>query len=151
MRKFVATPAILGNYLRNEQGLRPLLQEASAISGLDQLWQSLLPMPLRGSSHVGRPHDGGLTIVADNGTVAARLRQMLPSLERELASRGIAVKLKVRVSVYPGETHQPTRQPPRMPDVARQALAQLESGLDHNDPLAESLARLLRHHRPDSE
>ncbi len=147
MRKFVATPAILGNHLQTAQELRPLLQDAVAIAGLDQLWQSLLPVQLRDLSHVGRPQDGLLTIIASSGVVAARLRQMLPALERELASRGIALRLKVRVSIYPGEPPPAERPARSMPDTAFQALAHLESALDPDDPLARSVARLLKRRR----
>ena len=147
MRKFVATPAILGNHLRNARELRPLLQDALAISGLDELWQSLLPIQLRDLSHVGRPQDGLLTIIASSGMVAARLRQMLPALERELTSRGIALRLKVRVSIYPGEPPPAERPARTMPDAALQALGDLESGLDPDDPLARSVARLLKRRR----
>ncbi len=144
MRKIVATPPALNDYLHNESGFHQLIEEAAAVSALDRLWQSLVPPGLRGHSHPGRPIANSLMIVADSGMIAARLRQMLPSLQRNLAAHGLDVQLKVRISLYPPEPVAAPRPPRTMPPTARMALQQLAAQLSANDSLKQALARLLQ-------
>jgi hypothetical protein len=66
----------------------------------------LLPPPLREHVRPGPLDDEGWSLLAANGAVAAKLRQLLPRLEEALASRG-CVGRPIRVKVAP-RTGNPT-------------------------------------------
>jgi hypothetical protein len=53
--------------------------------------QGLLPEALRPQVRAGPHDDGGWTLIAANPSVAAKLRQLRPSLEQRLAESGLTV------------------------------------------------------------
>ena len=90
--------------------------------------------------------DRVLTLYADNGAIAARLKQQLPRLLLNFRQRGHdlnAIKVEVQVKTLPFEG---SKSPPRLP-IPAAGLASLEQ-LEHDlepSPLKQALTHLLRH------
>jgi hypothetical protein len=86
---------------RNSETLNRLCELASESAQRLQSIQSLLPQGLRASVHPG-PIDGPVwCLLLDNNAVAAKIKQLLPSLQAHLRSKGWevnAIRLKVQVA-----------------------------------------------------
>ena len=80
----------------------------------------VLPRPLADSVSALLPAPDRLDLVAPTGTVAAALRQRLPTVRAALAREGMEFR-EVRVRVQPV----PTREPPAKPVVRQRDSAQL--------------------------
>lgn len=132
------------------RGLPPAspVQRAAGLLQLQRRVAACLPPALSPLLRVGDLHDGLLTLVAPNGTVAHRARAAGPRLCARLRTAGLAVQsLSVQVlpeSLAPQVPVRRTRPPG--PDAV-QALERLAEGLEEG-PLREALARMARHQRP---
>jgi hypothetical protein len=86
---------------RNSETLNRLCELASESAQRLQAIQPLLPLGLRASVHPG-PIEGPVwCLLLDNNAVAAKIKQLLPSLQAHLRSKGWevnAIRLKVQVA-----------------------------------------------------
>ena len=87
--------------LSNTAGLSALTRTSQRISALQQLYAVCAPPDLAQVSRVVYEHDGLLVIAADNGAIAAKLRQMTPRLLKNLQKQtaevtGIRVQVQVK-------------------------------------------------------
>lgn len=119
----------LNSFLAASQELRQLAGKAKQLLLLQQHYELALPATLRRASHIMQCERRILTIAADNGAVAAKLRQMTPDLLKTLQEFGHDVTvIQVRVQVST---------PPQIPAVAKPALS--SSGKQQLSELAETL------------
>lgn len=133
------------SFLNAAPNLQPLLREAKKLLALQHAWDKIAPGPLAAASKVGAAHGQTLVVYAGNGAVAAKLRQLTPSLLAKIQERGIevtAIRVDVQVEAPP-----PAR---KRKDLAlsRNALNKLEE-LERNlaaSPLKNALQRLIRRH-----
>lgn len=132
-------------YLGASSGLQSLVQETQKIAAIQQAWDKSAPAALLPSCHAGPLHQGVLTIFADNGAVAAKLKQQTVSLSGKLRKWGVEVT-SIRVEVQATSTVPPAA---RTKDIAIGAggLAELEQFADSLDdsPLKTALQRLVKH------
>lgn len=82
--------------------LRALSAQAQRLAQLQQVLLEALPSPLYRSARVSTLRAGRLVVLADNATVAAKLRQLAPRLlrhvqERENQVTGIHIEVQVAV------------------------------------------------------
>lgn len=112
--------------------------------------RAMLPGPLAESCSVANIRDGNMVVFAHNGSVAARLRQMTPSLINGFAARGQIVQaIQVKVGLVVQAEPPPPREARRVGSVGRESLAALIAELPEDAPLRESLQRLLDRSRSD--
>ncbi len=129
-------------------GLSRLTAEAKRLLALSRVWEAIAPNSLARFSRVGPVRDRVLTLYADNGAVAAKLKQQLPRLLLNFRQRGhdlnaIRVVVQVNgVSPKPG----PARRQPVIPAAGMASLAELEHDLAPS-PLKRALTDLLAHQR----
>ena len=102
--------------------------------------------PVARSCRVGRVDNDVLTLYADNGSIASKLNQQLPSLLEKLQQRGVKItRIQVRVQVKI-----PLAETVVAPKVGISAggMASLEKlGTELPDsPLKEALTNLIKHH-----
>jgi len=64
-----------------------------------QVVRSLLPAPLRASVQAGPMDEGSWCLLVSSNAVAAKLRQLLPSLQSHLSQRGLPVSA-IRIKVH---------------------------------------------------
>ena len=117
---------------------------AQRLNALSQLWESIAPIGLARFCRVGRLDSGVLTLCADNGAVASKLMQQLPSLLTKFQQRGAeitGIQIDVQVNL-PLENPLPAKKN----TISGQGLASLEKlKLDlPESKLKEALTNLLR-------
>lgn len=136
-------------FLTENDKLRQLSTQVQTLLGLQRIWESVAPANLAGVSHIGQDEFGQTTLYCDNGAVAAKLRQQLPSLAAALHSKNVAtanLQVKVRAKTMP----MPMRVMKKM-EISRAGLddiARLSDQLEAGE-LKSALDHLLARHRPD--
>jgi hypothetical protein len=130
-------------FLESNQSLLQLTQRAKQLAALQSHYQQIAPPSLVAASRVMQLHGQTLIVSADNGAVAAKLRQTGPEIVSAFAARGIEVTgIQIRVQVRIRAT--PTVSPPRtVSKNARKELENLALNLSES-PLKNALRRLAR-------
>ena len=123
--------------------LQSLNRELRQLAALQNALAELLPGNLATSSGVALAKAGELTLFADNGAVAAKLKHMAPRIleslrQREFEITGIHVQVQVRIRDNP----LPQKQISLSPE-ARTAIDLLSERLDAS-PLKSALKRFGR-------
>ena len=124
--------------------------ELVALSGLaDSLavtqknWNAVVPATLLPYCLAGGIKHRRLTVYADNGAVAAKIKLLLPSLLTKLQNQGVevtSIRVEVQVKSIPKTI---SKQPRRISRQAASRLAELADELA-GSALGEALARLSR-------
>ena len=133
------------SFLNAAPNLQALLQQAQKLRVLQKAWDEVVPKPLATASSVGAVRQQTLIVFASNGAVAAKLRQLAPSLLEKIQKRGTevtAIRVDVQVEVLPLDKK------PKDLMVSHNALnslEKLEQSLD-DSPLKNALHALIRRH-----
>ena len=133
------------SFLSAAPNLQALLQQAQKLLVLQKAWNEVAPKPLAAASRVGAVRQQTLIVYANNGAVAGKLRQLVPSLLEKIQKRGIEITA-IRVDVQV-ETPLPGKKPKDL-TVSHNALNSLEK-LEQSladSPLKNALHTLIRHH-----
>lgn len=135
----------LDGYFHGADALSRLQEHASRLLRLQAVLDELLPPPLAEACRVANLRQDELILHTSHGAAAARLRQMLPSLQEAYIRRGHLIgSIKVRVHL---EAPRPDPRPATVRKVstdARDELARLADHLPKESPLAAALARFIR-------
>jgi len=136
-------PHRLNAFLDSNQDLRRLSQRADQIATLQRHYQQLAPASLSRSSHVVQLDGQTLILAADNGAVAAKLRQISSELISSFLTRGCEVtgiQIRVQVRVKPQTEALPARK------VGQNGKKALDTLLDEltDSPLKSASERLAR-------
>jgi len=136
-------PHRLNAFLDSSQDLRHLSQRVKQIATLQRHYQLIAPPSLLQASRVMQLHGQTVILAADNGAVAAKLRQISTELISLFLTRGcevtgIQIRVQVRVRVTPT-----TSTPRRLGNSGRKALESLALDLQ-DSPLKIALRRLAR-------
>lgn len=135
----------LDGYLQTADALSRLQDHAARLVRLQSVLDELIPPPLGEACRVANLRQDELIIHVSHGAAAARLKQMLPTLQEGYTRRGHAIaSIKVRVHL---EAPRPGPPPPRVRQVSpvmRDELARLAEHLPKESPLAAALARFIR-------
>lgn len=125
----MATKAI-SDWLMAQGDTDPLVSRAKRLLALERLYANCVPETLARASAVTNVRDGILLVRADNGAVAAKLRQLAPTLLQKIRNTNQEVtQFEVTVQVA-GEVPRAARNP--KPGLSPQSVHQIEA-------LAESL------------
>jgi len=131
--------------------LRRLTAIAQNLQHLSRVWESVAPIQLARSSRVGRLEDGVLTLYADNGAIASKLKQQLPSLLTKMQQRGakitgIRIDVQVNQSLNLAKRHQKSA-------ISAKSLAEVEdlSKEIHDVRLKEALTNLIKHQKSSTQ
>ncbi|MDR2195147.1 MAG: DUF721 domain-containing protein [Gallionellaceae bacterium] len=131
----------LTTYLQTSPELRRLSGEADRLLSLQHRYEKLAPASLVRSSRVMQLEQGTLSIAADNGAVAAKLRQLAPDLVRQFRDDGCEVseiRVRVQVSVPPRRRRSSVIP---LSDAGRERMLKTLEGL-HDSPLKSALRQL---------
>jgi hypothetical protein len=134
----------LRTFLNDNPNLRHLKSRAKYIDTLQQQYQIIAPRSLLQASRVMQLHDKTLILSADNGAVAAKLRQIsteLTALFQTMGSEvtGIQIRVQVRASSAPAIPHRRI-----LGNYGRNELEKLSLSLP-DSPLKTALKRLVKH------
>lgn len=131
------------SYFDTSHELRQLSHKASQLLELQRLYEKIAPPSLALSSRVMQLEQKILMVQADNGAVAAKLRQLSPRLSQLFRDNGqevTAIQVRVQVTFLPTI---PTTSAPTMGIAGRQRLIDLADKLS-DSPLKSALQRLAR-------
>ena len=137
----------LEDCLEADGGLSRLTGHAARLLRLRKLYESAVPRPLARGARVANLKLGKLIIHADNGAIAAKLRQIIPTLVEAFRKNsaevtGIEVKVQPRADRGPvilNASHAP------IGDRAKQGLTSLAESLPENSPLRGALKHFVKH------
>jgi hypothetical protein len=131
--------------LQGAPTLSQVLAHAKLLSRAQQVLSSVAPPALANACCVANLRQGELVIHAENGAVAAKIRQLGGRLCRELLFQGIdctAIIVRVQDGGLPHPPAGPAVRP--LSEGARQSLAALAEELPNTDSLRQRLEELLR-------
>lgn len=121
-----------------------LSDQANSLTAVQKTWRSAVPDALKPFTQAGAVKHKRLTVYADNGAIAAKIKMLLPSLLIQLQKQGLEVtSIRVEVQVKSGtrKAAKPVR------SITPQAAAKLSALADELDgsALGAALARLAKH------
>ena len=96
----LTAPLSLADALQASEPLGRLRERLRRSNALFSSVQPLIPAGLAAHVQAGPADDDGWSLLCANAAVAAKMRQLVPHLERRLRDAGLAVA--VRVKVQPG-------------------------------------------------
>ena len=139
------TARSLQEHLNSGDSMARLAAHAQRLLQFQRLLEAALPEALRPHARVANFRLGKLLIHAANGAVAAKVRQLGPSLASELSNKEPKVtQIEVRVQA---RNPAPPRQSHKRPDLPgkkqKQGLTNLAQELPRESPLKRALERLL--------
>lgn len=103
-----------------------LSERANNLTASQKIWNSAVPDALRPFTRAGAVKHKRLTVYADNGAVAAKIKFLLPSLLIGLQKQGLevtAIRIEVQVKSAPRKPGQKARTVPAQAAANLQALA----------------------------
>jgi hypothetical protein len=122
--------------------------KAKQLIEVQKAFLNAIPPQLKDRCAVGRYAEGILLIYASNGTAAARLRNLVPTILQELNRTEFKInniKISVQLPISPGETRNSPKNIPRLSQTATDHINQLTAELPAESPLKSSLEALLVH------
>lgn len=138
----------IGDVIASSGDLKSLARQAQRLRDLEQLLFESTPVALARASRVANLKAGTLVVLADNAAVAAKLRQLAPSLLLHLNKRGFEVTvLRVEVQVKAHKIKAEDDVTGRaLPPDAIEDFARLSEALP-DSPLRSAVARLVARRR----
>ena len=140
------TSRSLQEHLASGDSMARLAAHAQRLLQFQRLLEAALPAALRPYARVANFRLGKLLIHAENGAVAAKIRQFGPSLANDLSNKEVKVtQIEVRVQARNPSTPRVPHKPPALPgSKQKQGLTALARDLPAESPLKGALERLLR-------
>lgn len=128
--------------------LESLRDHAQRLIELQHHVNAALPATLAAACHVANLKGDTLLIHADNGAVAAKLRQATPRLVEALAQHGVRLA-SIKIATRPAHAAPPQRPPTRrtVSGYAQQGMQTLADQLPADDPLRKALERFVTRSR----
>lgn len=137
----------LNSFLSSSQELRQLSGKVRQLRAFQAHYAQVAPPSLLKSSQILHIEQGVLTLAANNGAVAAKLRQMAPELIRQLQLRGCEVTgIQVRVQVTTPAAR-PAINPAVLSEEGKHQLNDLAATMS-DSPLKSALQRLAKNKLP---
>lgn len=131
------------NYLEASEGAGSVLAHARLLMKLAHFYQEMAPTHLGQASCVANYKSGIIVILAVSGAVAAKLRQLAPTLANEFSKRGFEcseVQVKVQAHEIKSQSRASTQKP--LSHQTGEILAGLAGTLP-DSPLRAALETLL--------
>lgn len=130
-------------FLDSDAGAGKVMAHARLLLKLSRRFEAIAPAGFRNSAHVANYKSGKIIIHADNGAVAAKIRQMSQRLCSELSKGGAecnGIEVKVQPHQIPYQSMSSTQKPISVAacEVLRSTAETLPKG-----PLQAALANLL--------
>lgn len=133
-------------FLSTTERLQSLMQGAGRLLEVQKIYLGLVaPQNLAEFSKVGAMEHGTLILLAENGAIAAKLRQQLPTLLSKFQQRHVQIS-SIRVEVQASlrrEVKRPVHDK-RIDETGLNSLQRLQSSLEEGS-LKEALEKLLAH------
>lgn len=134
----------VGDLIARTRELRALSQHARRLTEVQQVLLAIVPFPLCRAIRVGNFRAGTLLVVADNAAVAAKLRQLVPTLLRQVRKRELEVT-GIRVEVQVAGQQKPCLDK-AVRDLSRRTLEDLDrlAGTLKDSPLKAAISLMVQ-------
>jgi len=135
----------LTRFLHSGDTLSRLHEQTARLQRLQQIFVTLLPDYLAGACSVANLKKDTLVIIARNGAAAAKLRQIVPSLQQGFANAGTCIG-SIQIKIVPqdrAESQNRLIQPRLLSGESRKSIKTLCATLPADSPLRASLERLI--------
>jgi len=130
---------------RDNPELAALSGQASSLTASQKIWNTIAPDNLKQYTQAGNVKHKRLTVYAENGAVAAKIKLLLPSLLTKLQKQGVEVtSIRVEVQVQ-SSVQKPVKHLRSVSPQGASSLHELAEKLSDSEPgskLSEVLARL---------
>jgi hypothetical protein len=131
----------LNALFKDNAELVALSAQAGNLTASQKTWEAVAPDSLKQFTQAGSVKHKRLTVYADNGAVAAKIKLLLPSLLTKLQKQGLEVT-SIRVEVQVKSSPKKPEKSQRILSVqAASSLGKLAAELD-GSALGEALSRL---------
>jgi hypothetical protein len=127
-----------------------LFSYMETITEMQQAFMKIAPPQLARHCAIGGLSEGSLTICADNGAIAAKLRQMLPSLLLKFQAMGYevtAIRIAVQANYRNIRADDAADRKPPIGEEGVKKLSSLAAKLRDDSPLKNAIASLLKKQR----
>ena len=134
----------LDQLLNADEAMARLAAHAGRLLKLQGLFEEMVPAALARTCRIANFKSGVIFIHAENGAVAAKLRQITPRLNDDYRTRGVQVT-EIRIKVQPLDgalQHEALAEPAVLGEAGRASIARLADSLPEG-PLRESLGRFM--------
>lgn len=122
---------------------RSLFISINQIIQLEQAFAKIVPPQLSRHCVIGKLANGKLIIYADSGAVAARIKQIVPTLLDKLGPQIISISIQIGVHNYPKNViNVPSKLKLPLSQIATQNLNQLAQAMPES-PLRSAIESLL--------
>lgn len=140
---------LLDEHLKTDVSMARLAVHASHLQKLQQILEKYLPSMLARSCRVANFKLGTVIIHAENGAIAAKLRQMAPRMSAAFQREGEQVA-EIRIKVQPLEISPEHKHQPQAAVLGEDSRARLDHLADTlpDGPLKAALEKLVLHSRP---
>lgn len=136
----------LQSYFGATATLAALAGQAERVRVLQQHWEQVAPPPLNLMCKVSGLQDQVLVLYANNGAIAAKVRQLAPTMLDKFKKMGLevtAIQVRVQVS-FPAPERKPIKSL-QLGSAGMDSLRQLAERLEAS-PLRQALERMLERH-----
>lgn len=143
-RERTSMTQLIQRFLGTGDALARLRDHAARLRRLQAVLEQHLPPALASACAVANVKNDTLVLLAHGGAVAARLKQIAPTLAEQFGAAGLPIRtIQVKVQVI--EEHEAPRPAPdrTLSEAGRRSLADFSSSLPADSPLRESLERLI--------
>lgn len=117
------------------------------LTQMQQAFMKIIPSQLAKNCSLGRFSDGKLTIIVGNGPVAAKLKQILPSLLLKFQKMGYqevtAIQITVQANYYTYSADDSLRKSPEIGQVGMESLSKFVTNLPRS-PLKTAVKSMLK-------
>jgi len=131
----------LNALFKENAGIQALASQVNQLASLQKIWSEIAPPALQLHSRVGGITQRRITVFADNGAVAAKLKLLAPTLLKNLQIKGVevtSIRVEVQVKSVP---KRPKKAPRDLSESAAGSLSSLAGKLPES-PLRTALERL---------
>jgi hypothetical protein len=134
----------LANLMEADSALAGLTAHAGRLLRLQRAYENAVPLALARYGRVANLKLGKVVIHAENGAVAAKIRQLATRLTDVFSQCGVQVS-EIQVKVQPDQTRDPNSGHfvgATMDDEAKEGISRLADDLPEDSPLSIALRRL---------
>ncbi len=136
----------LGSFFSAAPELRQVYAQANHLQLLQQVFRDHLPAGMAMACGVSALRQGVLTVHADNGAMALKLKQMAPALLRAVQELDASI-LSVRIIVQIEDRNQARkRNKPQLGTTGCNILAEFAQNLQ-DTPLKSAISRMAQRHK----
>lgn len=142
----------IGYFLDSSDSLRALARAARGILQLQQVYAQVAPASLAHACHVKLLREGTLFLAAENGAIAAKLKQLTPRLLAAYQKSGFEVT-SIHYEVQVSESAHRVTSNSNLRKLSIESIEKLENfaaGLE-DAPLKQALSSLAAHQREKSK